>query len=479
MTDPGMDNRLRKTKIVCTIGPATSSEDQIRQLILAGMDVARLNFSHGDSQSHRETLRTVRRVSEKLGKQVGLLQDLGGPKIRLGKLAVEEIVLEPGQRIVLSPTYKSDPSVLPVNYPYFVDDVSLGERILLADGLVELEVEEKTADEVFCRVVVGGAIQSHKGINLPSSSLRIPAFTDKDREDLLVGLEEGIDFVALSFVRHERDLEPVKKVLSDAAHPPLLIAKIEKAQAIDRLKAILAEVDGLMVARGDLGLETPLEYVPLAQKKIIRITRQSGKPVITATQMLRSMVNSPRPTRAEAADVANAILDGTDAVMLSEETATGSYPVEAVRILDRIARATESQLEQRLFVSEPVSGQVPLTASSISRAACQMAEDLEAPAIVAGTSSGSTARLVARFRPACPVVGLTPNLQTARQLTLSWGVIPAMVTSFADTDRMFALAVSWAMDRRLARLGDRLVVTAGIPLGMAGRTNLLRVVEII
>ncbi|UCG80045.1 MAG: pyruvate kinase [Desulfobacterales bacterium] len=469
---------LRRTKIVCTIGPATSSEAQIRRLALAGMDVARLNFSHGDRDSHRETIRTIRRISQELGKQVGILQDLGGPKIRLGKLAVEEKRLEAGERIVLSPNDESDPSALPVNYPYIVDDVNTGERILLADGLVELEVEEKAVDKVICRVLVGGTVQSYKGINLPSSSLSVPAFTEKDRGDLAVGLEEKVDFVALSFVRHERDIDPVQNVLSEAACPPLLIAKIEKAQAISRLEAILAQVDGLMVARGDLGVETPLEEVPIIQKKIIQIARQSGKPVITATQMLRSMVSSPRPTRAEATDVANAILDGTDGLMLSEETAMGNYPVEAVRILDRIAKATEAHLDRRLYISEPLSNLLPMTESSISRAACQMAEDLRAAAIMAGTTSGSTARLVARFRPSCPIVGLTPNLETERQLTLSWGVIPASVASFSNTEEMFALAASWAVDRGLAKPGDYLIVTAGVPVGVPGGTNLLRVIEI-
>ena len=479
MADVKKQAGLRKTKIVCTIGPATSSEEQIKRLVLAGMDVARLNFSHGDPDSHRKTVRTVRHISQDLGKSVGILQDLAGPKIRLGKLPVEDRTLQVDDRIVLSPTGGSDPSVLPVNYPDIVDDVKAGERILMADGLIELEVEEKAADSVICRVVLGGTVQSYKGINLPSSSLRIPAFTDKDQKDLLVGLEEEIDFVALSFVRHERDLEPVQQVLHEAACCPLLIAKIEKAQAIGRLEPILAQVDGLMVARGDLGVETPLEEVPIIQKRIIRVARQSGKPVITATQMLRSMVNSPRPTRAEATDVANAILDGTDAVMLSEETAMGNYPIEAVHILDRIARVTEAHLDQRLFVSEAMSDRLPMTASSISRAACQMAEDLGAAAIVAGTSSGSTARLVARFRPSCPVVGLTPNQQTERQLTLSWGVIPASVTSFTDTERMFAVARSWVMEHGVAASGDRLIVTAGVPVGVPGSTNLLKVIELL
>ncbi|CAB1082643.1 Pyruvate kinase (EC [Olavius algarvensis Delta 1 endosymbiont] len=469
---------LRMTKIVCTIGPATSSDDQIRRLILAGMNVARLNFSHGSHDTHKKILRAIRRISEELGHEVGILQDLGGPKIRLGKLPVQELKLRTGEKIGLGPESSSDLSVMPVNYPFIVEDVAVGDRILLADGLVELEVVAKASKKVICRVVVGGVVHSQKGINLPASKLRVPAFTDKDREDLELGLKERVDFVALSFVRREQDLEPVQEIIKLSASRPLLIAKIEKAQAIERLEQILARVDGVMVARGDLGVETPLEEIPIIQKKIIRLARQAGKPVITATQMLRSMVSSPRPTRAEATDVANAVLDGTDALMLSEETAMGEFPVEAVTILDRIARATEAQLLERSLIREPLPDLLPRTESAISRAACWLAEDLQAPAIVAGTSSGSTARLVARFRPPCPVIGLTPHIPTQRQLTLSWGVRPALVETFTDTEHMFELTRAWALAKGIAKKGDLLIVTAGVPVNTPGKTNLLKVVEI-
>lgn len=471
-------SKIRRTKIVCTIGPATSTADQIRRLILAGMDVARLNFSHGDHESHGESLRLIRQISKDLGKEIGILQDLGGPKIRIGKLPVKERELQAGEKVVLSPASTLDLSIIPVNYPYIVEDVAVGDRILFADGLVELKVQEKKKDGVICEVVLGGIVQSHKGVNLPSSNIRTPAFTEKDRDDLVFGLEQGVDFVALSFVRHEHDLEPVQEILDQKASRPLFIAKIEKPQAIQRLEEILARVDGVMVARGDLGVETPLEEVPIIQKRIIQRARQSGKPVITATQMLQSMVSSPRPTRAEATDVANAIFDGTDALMLSEETAMGTYPIEAVEMMDRIARATEPYLKETDFLNEPMPELLPMIPSSISRAACRMAEDLHAAAIVAGTSSGSTARLVARFRPPCPVVGLTPNTQTQRQLTLSWGVIPALVAPFSDTEQMFGLAEFWVLDQGLARQGDRVIVTAGVPVGIPGTTNLVKVIEI-
>ncbi|MBI4620193.1 MAG: pyruvate kinase [Desulfobacterales bacterium] len=470
--------KFRNTKIVCTIGPATSSPERIRDLILAGMDVVRLNFSHGNHTTHRQVLRLTREISRELGKEVGILQDIGGPKIRLGKLPFQERELQVGEKIAFSPTEGKDTALIPVNYPYIIEDVAVGDSILLADGLIFLKVVAKEVDRIVCEVIVGGVIQSHKGMNLPSSSLRVPTFTKKDMEDLTLGLEEGVDFVALSFVRHENDLEPVREMLNTYGNPPLLIAKIEKPQAIERLEKILAKVDGVMVARGDLGVEMPLEEVPIIQKRIVRMARQAAKPSIVATQMLRSMINSPRPTRAEAADAANAVLDGTDALMLSDETAMGEYPIEAVKILDRIAREAERHLHAGSFINEPTSGALSATASAIGRAACYMAEELKASAIVAGTTSGSTARLIARFRPACPVLGLTPNQRTARQLTLSWGVIPALVALFTETDEVFKLARLWALEHRIVQAGNRLVITAGVPVGKTGTTNLLKVIEI-
>lgn len=473
-----MKHNPRKTKMVCTLGPATVSPEKIRSLIEAGMDVARLNFSHGDREGHGKVLDSLREISRDMGKEIGILQDLGGPKIRLGELPMFERHLESGEKVVLRAMSAKEPSDIPVNYPYLLEDLSVGDRILLADGFVLLKTESKTPDSIVCEVIVGGAIHSHKGVNIPSSTLRVPAFTEKDRKDLAFGLQAGVDFVALSFVRHERDLAPAKEMLSKAGRHPLLIAKIEKPQAVERLEEILATVDGVMVARGDLGVEMPLEEVPLIQKKIIRMAREAGKPVITATQMLRSMIDSPRPTRAEATDVANAILDGTDSVMLSDETAIGGHPQAAVRILDRIARATERHLHARSFFSEAISKQQRITASAIARSACFMAEDLQASAIVAGTSSGSTARLVAQFRPACPVLALTPNRRTQRQLTLSWGVEAALVEPFSDTDEIFDLARSWARKLKFAGPGNRLVVTAGTPVGTPGTTNLIKVMEL-
>lgn len=466
----------RKTKIVCTIGPATSSPHMLEGLIKAGLDVARLNFSHGDHASHRRTIADLRQASAQAGRQVGILQDLSGPKIRLGLLD-GEVELEAGQEVTLVEGETAPAGSLPVNHEYFYEDVNQGDRILLADGLVEMSVIAKRDHTVVCKVVAGGVLSSHKGVNLPTSHLRTAAFTEKDRADLAMGLAEGVDFVAMSFVRHEDDLAPLLEIINQHRPRPMLIAKIEKPGALDRLNQILAVVDGVMVARGDLGVEMPLEEVPLIQKRIIKAARQAGKPVITATQMLRSMMESPRPTRAEVTDVANAILDGTDAVMLSDETAVGSFPLEAVEVLGRVAGVTEKALLGLSFLKEPLSELLSSTSAAISRAACWLAHDLQAKAIVASTTSGGTARLVARYRIAAPVVGLSADPATCRQLNLSWGVLPALVEPYSDSDHMFQQARRWVQEQGLAGAGDLLIFTAGVPHG-TGRTNLLKVVDL-
>lgn len=467
----------RKTKIVCTLGPATSGPENIRRMIAAGMDVARLNFSHGDHDSHRAVIHDLRRISADMGREVAILQDLAGPKIRLGLLP-DERRLEAGESVTLAPIDSAPAEALPVNYPYLLDDVAVGDRILLADGLVELAVVEEKEGVLRCQVVVGGLVASHKGVNLPTSSLRIPSFTEKDRADLELGLAEGVDLVALSFVRSERDLAPAREMIASSQSSPLLIAKIEKPEALERIDQIIGTVDAIMVARGDLGVEVPLERVPVIQKRLIRLARQAGRPVITATQMLRSMIDNPRPTRAEANDVANAILDGTDAVMLSEETAVGEYPVEAVQVLDRVAREVEPTLEWEKFLRQEPSPLLPSTEAALTRAACYLARDLKPAALVASTTSGGTARLIARYRSPFSVVGLTPNLQTCRQLCLSWGVMPALIPSYQNTDEMFAMARTWVAAKGLAGPGDRLIITAGVPLGVPGTTNLVKVLEV-
>jgi pyruvate kinase len=468
----------RRTKIVCTLGPATRSEAGIRSLLEAGADVLRLNFSHGDRGEHRDTIRMIRSVSAAVGREVAILQDLRGPKIRLGELPGGERMLNAGERVELASEPEVPNGALGVSYPYLLDDVTEGERILLADGLVELEVRSRLADRLVCEVVVAGPVSSHKGVNLPGTTLRVAAFTDKDRADLEIGLAEGVDIVALSFVRHEDDLAPVRAMIAEHRPPPLVVAKIEKPQAVDRLCQILAAVDGVMVARGDLGVEMPTEEVPLIQKRIIREARRAAKPVITATQMLRSMVDNPRPTRAEATDVANAILDGTDAVMLSEETAVGRWPVEAVSMLDRIARRVETELDPAAPMRESPAESLPVDAAAISRAACLLAHDLGAVAIVATTTSGSTARMVSRLRPRAPILALTPSLEVERQLALSWGVVPQRIAGFDDIESAFAGARRRCVESGLAAPGDRIVATAGLPLHAAGTTNVIRVLNI-
>ncbi|MFO7963410.1 MAG: pyruvate kinase [Desulfobacterales bacterium] len=472
-----MRSEKRKTKIVCTIGPATGSPAMLRNMIEAGMDVARLNFSHGNHESHSRLIGALRRASEDAGKEIGILQDLQGPKIRVGRLPETGITLSTDQTIHLVPGETSDPGTLPIGYAHLLDDVKPGDRILLADGSVELQVSEIRQSSLVCSVLVGGEVHSSKGVNLPSSTLKVSVFTEKDRNDLEFGLKKNVDFVALSFISHEHDVEPVLEILNRQEQGPMLIAKIERPQALDRFDAIMNRVGGIMVARGDLGVEMPLAKVPMIQKRLIRAARNMGKPVITATQMLRSMVDSPRPTRAEATDVANAVLDGTDAVMLSEETATGRFPLEAVRVLDRICHETEPYLEVERFLKDPISDLLPPLQTAISRSAAWLAHDLNADAIIAFTASGSTARTVSRFRPPQPVIAFTDKPATQRQLSLSWGVSSVEVT-FTNIDEMIEKAKSWAIENEMAHRGDRIILTAGLPIGVTGTTNLLKAIEL-
>jgi len=481
---------MRHTKIVCTLGPATKSEEKIEALLMAGCNVVRLNFSHGSHEEHRVSIARIRDISEKLRRPVAILQDLQGPKIRLGEIPGGNHVLKSGSEVELLPVPLGGQAPVdvaagegrtprfPIRYPWLAEDVQPGERILLADGLVELEAMDMRGPALRCRVLAGGIISSHKGVNLPRSELRVPSFTRKDRNDLELGLAEGVDMVALSFVRHENDLDPVLEMLDrcETGSRPLLLAKIEKPQAVERLDAILERVDAVMVARGDLGVEMPIEEVPVIQKRIIETARRMARPVITATQMLRSMVDSPRPTRAEASDVANAILDGTDAVMLSEESAIGNYPVRAVEMLVRIARVTESAETGWEYLQERISADSP--ARAIARSACVLARDTGAAAIVAATSSGSTARQIARFRPRVPIVGLTPSAAVARRLSLSRGVVPAVARHFATTEEIFEEARRSCRDTGLVPAGARIVVTAGLPISAAGTTNLVHLVEV-
>ncbi len=472
---------MRRTKIVCTVGPSSADPQILEQMIAAGMDVARLNFSHGDHHSHGELIDSIRDIADRAGLPVAILQDLCGPKIRLGILPEAGVRLIPDEVVTLciAAAVNADAvttgECLPVDYPCLHDDVKVGDAIMLADGLMELRVQEVDGLLVKCVVVSGGIAYSRKGVNLPSSNLSIPAFTDKDRRDLLFGLEQGVDIVALSFVRSAADLQEIIAVLDGADSRPKLIAKIEKPQAVENIDEILDLVDGIMIARGDLGVEVPLENVPVIQKQLIKRARQRGRSVITATQMLSSMVSNPRPTRAEATDVANAIYDGTDAVMLSDETASGKYPLEATRILYRIACATEPHVNDDLQIDQATQLSVSW---AVGRAASWLANDLQAAAILAYTQSGFTAVCVSRFRPKSPIVALTPSLQAYRQMNLLWGVMPLLIEPCNDTDEMFARAKQEVAERNLATSGDRIIVTAGAPLWQPGSTNLLKVIEV-
>ncbi len=473
-----MNHRIRKTKIVATIGPASAYPEKIKSLIRAGVNVFRLNFSHGDHEFHGQVIDFIRSAANDENACVGILQDLSGPKIRLGYLSEEEVVLKSGSVVhLVSASTSKERDVLPVDYEYLLDDVSEGDRILLADGTIELVVTQKKESRLVATVVVGGVVRSHKGVNLPTGGLKIKAFTEKDEADLEFGLKKGVDFVAMSFVRHEKDVLPVVERIKHTENRPLLIAKIEKPQAMERLDQILNVVDGVMVARGDLGVEMPLEKVPISQKMIIRKALNKAKPVITATQMLGSMTTNPRPTRAETTDVANAIFDGTDAVMLSEETATGKYPVETVMAMDRIAREAENHLEK--FFRRPESYQkIEAVEEAISWSAWMLSRELQSVAIVASTDLGATARLVSRFRPKAPIIAITHKSSTFRQLSLSWGVIPVLTGKFKDTDDMFSVARKWVEDNGMAKKGDCIVITAGVPVGVSGTTNVVKVVRI-
>jgi pyruvate kinase len=466
----------QKTKIVCTIGPASGSTPVIEELIRAGMNVARLNFSHGTLEEHAGYIRNIRKAASKLDTPVAILQDLAGPKIRTGKLGKKKVQLKEGASFTLTTAkVPGDEHSVTVNLPELAENVKRGDVIFLDDGAIKLEVLNTSSDSVRCRVVVGGVLGWEKGVNVPGVNLKIPSCTEKDFNDLLFGIEHEVDFVALSFVREARDMLRVRNFLKKRESDIPLIAKIEKWEALENLDKILAASDGLMVARGDLGIEIPLERVPLAQKEIIRKCNHAGKPVITATQMLESMINAPHPTRAEVTDIANSIFDGTDAIMLSGETAIGHYPVEAVQVMMKIALITEAALPYSKMLLDKGADLEPQTDDAISYAACHTAHQLGAAAIVAFTSSGSTARRVAKYRPGIPILSATPSSRQRRRLLLSWGVYPYEVAEPSGIADLLAHGTRLSLETGVARKGDLIVITAGIPIGVAGTTNLLKV----
>jgi pyruvate kinase len=464
----------RRTKIVATVGPATLKPDVLRRLIQAGANTLRLNFSHGKQEDHEHSIHLIRQTAFELNKPVGILQDLQGPKIRLGKFACGEISLKYDDPfIITSRLVECTQEISYVSYDKLAEEVPEGARILLDDGKVEMVVEkiDRASRDLHCRVVVGGVLSSNKGVNFPGVSLSVKALTDKDRADLMFGLDRGVDWIALSFVRNPQDILEIKDLIASAGKSVPVIAKIEKHEALEQIDAIFSLCDGIMVARGDLGVEIPAEEVPLVQKKLIATANKFGIPAITATQMLDSMVNNPRPTRAEVSDVANAILDGTDAVMLSNETAVGKYPVEAVETMARIATRTE-QVQHRIDPGDRSKSSIP---NAISSAVGQIAEQLDAAAIMSLTKTGSTARNVSKFRPRTPILAVTPQVQVARQLQLVWGVKPLLVLDYPSTTQTFQAAMNVAQEQELLGDGDLVVLTAGTLQGVAGSTDLIKV----
>ena len=468
----------RRTKLVATIGPACDSEEKLAELIEAGLNVARINFSHGNSDYHRQLIRRLKKIRRDRGVPLAILQDLQGPKVRIGRIAEGSVWLERGSRFVLtSDSQPGDARKVGVSLTDLHEEVEVGDHIFLADGMIELLVDQVDGTDVHCKVVVGGTLSSHKGVNMPASHVEVESMTEKDHRDLQVGLEEGVDVVALSFVRSSMDLVPLRQAIQDSGLDVRVIAKIEKPQAVDDIDAILEAADGVMIARGDLGIEIALERVPVVQKMIIRKANAIGKPVITATQMLVHMVDNPRPTRAEAADVANAILDGTDAVMLSEETAVGSYPRQAVEIMDRIAREVEGSIDE---VKLPWDFEGRTTGNdAISRSSYNIARGTGAKAIITPTWSGTSARLVARFRPRQPVIAATPNPTTVQFLCLCSGVVPLPISSAETVEDELRFAVDRARDAGWVAKGDLVIITGGTPLHVPGTTNFIKVERVV
>lgn len=470
---------MRKTKIICTIGPASESEERLKELMLAGMNVARFNFSHGTHEEQKVKLTRVIKVSNELGLPVATLLDTKGPEIRLKDFEGGKAMLEAGQQFTLTTDeVMGTAEKASITYKNLKDDVKKGMTILIDDGKIEMTIEQITENDIVCRVINGGAVSNHKGINVPGAILSMPYISDVDRADITFCAQMGFDFLAASFARCKEDILEVRKILDEHKSKAKIIAKIENMQGIDNLDEILEVSDGIMVARGDMGVEIPLEEVPVIQKTMIKKAVAKGKHVITATQMLESMINNPRPTRAETADVANAIYDGTTAIMLSGESAAGKYPLEAVKTMARIAERTEQDIDysgRMKKVTQDMKGDIT---TAISHATCTTAADLNAAAIITVTMSGFTAGMVSRFKPGCTIIGCSVNPRVCRQLNLLWGVEPLLIEKKDTAGELFEEATLQAQKAGLIKEGDVVVLTAGVPLGITGTTNMLRVIEV-
>lgn len=468
---------MRKTKIVCTLGPATADEEILEQLMLAGMNVARFNFSHGNHAQHLNNITMLDRLRKKHGLPVAALLDTRGPEIRIGRFNGGFAALKKGREFVLSADEApGDERRVYVNCPLLAQDVKEGATLLLDDGLIGLTVERVQGGEIYCRVQNDGSVSDNKGVNAPGTHLSMPFISEKDREDIVFGIRNGFDFIAASFTRCAADILEIRRIFEqEKCNNVNIIAKIENMQGVENIDEIIRVSDGIMVARGDMGVEIPLEDVPVIQKMIIKRVYSQGKPVITATQMLDSMIKNPRPTRAEATDVANAIYDGTSAIMLSGETAAGLYPVEAVKTMARIAERTEQDIDyKKRFNSAPNRVGQDVT-SAISHATCTTAHDIGAAAIVTVTKSGKTARMISKFRPNCPIICCTTSASVCRQMNLSWGIQPVRMDEKKTTDELFETAVDTAVESGLLKNGELAVITAGVPLGISGTTNMMKV----
>jgi len=470
---------MRKTKIICTIGPSSEGEERLKELMLAGMNVARFNFSHGTHEEQRGKYERFVKVREELGLPVAALIDTKGPEIRLRDFEGGKVELVAGQTFILTTEeIMGTAEKAAISYKNLKDDISVGTTILIDDGLIEMTVEDIKGEEIICHVVNGGFVSNHKGVNVPGAVLSMPYISDVDRADIEFGAELGFDFLAASFARTKEDILEVRKILEEKGSSMKIIAKIENMQGIENVEEILSVADGIMVARGDLGVEVPLEEVPVLQKRLIKMAVAQGKHVITATQMLESMIKNPRPTRAEATDIANAIYDGTTAIMLSGETAAGAYPLEAVSTMARIAEAAEKDIDYRGRMYRFGIDNHTDTTTAISFATCSIAMDLKAAAIITVTLSGFTAEMVARYKPACQIIGCSTEPQVLRQMNLLYGVKPLEIDKEYSADVLFVHAAEEAKKAGYVNSGDIVVITAGLPLGVAGRTNMIRVLEV-
>ena len=469
-------NNIKRTKIVCTLGPASESEEVLRELIKSGLNVCRMNFSHGSHEEHKGRMDLVKKVREELGQPTAILLDTKGPEIRTGQFDSPEVLLEEGQTFTITmKDVMGNKEMCTVSYKGLADDVKPGNTILIDDGLVGLTVKEVNGDDIVCEVQNSGIVKNHKGVNVPGVKVNLPAITEKDRRDIEFGIEQGIDFIAASFVRKVSDVLAIREILEENNATDIkIISKIENQEGVDNLDEIIAISDGIMVARGDLGVEIPTEEIPVVQKLMIKKCNEAGKPVITATQMLDSMIRNPRPTRAEVTDVANAIYDGTDAIMLSGETAAGKYPVEAVKTMAQIAKRSEETIDYNKALRNKMSLASNVT-DAISYATCTTAMDLKAKAILSSTSSGHTARMVSKFRPDCPIVATTSDDRVMRQLSLTWGVLPIKREKSTTTDQVISNAIEAAKAADYVNSEDLVVVTAGVASGISGTTNLIKV----